>query len=159
MITLKSAAFNANDPFKNEYAKLLTLWPEPYKSEFEHATRNDVLTGQILYAFDEDKLVGITGVFLDSEKTDDLFMRWTGILPEHRRNGYAHSLVLALVGHCERNYLNHTRLIELVPDNEYGHTQVEPFFKAIGFKKGRAKIPASEIGSYGHLVYYHKLGN
>lgn len=145
--------------FSDSRGALLTIWPEPYKSEFRAVTIQDRMSGEIFYVFDDSRLVGITGIFFDDDCPDDIFLRWTGILPAERRKGYAAQVILQLVGMCQLCYKSYSRLIELVPDNDYGHTVATPFFKALGFEEHKeGRIPGSEVGpDYGHVVYAYDL--
>jgi len=118
------------------FPQLRTIWPQPYAQIAEEASGEDSHTGQVLLIMYLNVVVGITGVFDDCDYPDDIFLRWHGVIPEARRSGIARkALELLIYSACNKFYPDRKNLVELVPDNEYGRTIVEPFFQHIGFVK------------------------
>jgi hypothetical protein len=94
------------------------------------------IRGQVLLILDDTKVVGITGVFDEHDNKDDIYLRWTGVVPDLRCRGIGrHTIELLVAEGCPRFYATRSNLIELVPENKYGRTLVEPFFQAVGFVK------------------------
>lgn len=113
-------------------AYLNEIWPEPYATPATDAFLEDWNSGQIYQIFAEDAFVGITGYFLDDHSTS-IYLRWTGILPEYRRKGYAAKALTLLRSALSHDYAGR-KLVELVPDNEYG-AAVKQFFLSQGFQE------------------------
>ena len=140
------------DPFE-AHASLKEVWPEPYASEAALASREDSATGEIFYILLEEDVVGITGIFFDDASPDEVFLRWTGVIPGLRRGGVAREAVRQLAGLCKARYPQGKRLVELVPDNDYGHSTARPFFEKVGFVKIEALVPAGEDADWDVIVY------
>jgi hypothetical protein len=116
------------DPF-SEFPQLRTIWPEPYATAAAEASAADAWTGDVwLVCKDKTNVIGITGIFIDPEYEEDVFLRWHGIVPSERGTGAAKAALLETY-----RILGRKRLVELVPDNEYGWTVVQPFFLSMGF--------------------------
>ena len=141
LATIENGTFN---PFE-VHPQLREIWPEPYAREAEIASHVDAHSGQILYILNDGTVVGITGIFFDDKSPKDVFLRWSGIIPMYRRQhlmtqAFEHLLRL-IIGLCPER----ERLIELVPDNEYGHNVALPFFLDAGFEKDPAFQDAVNI--------------
>lgn len=113
------------------HPQLCRIWPAPYHEFAEHASNEDWGTGQVWLIQHDQQIVGITGLFLEPDVDDLVYLRWTGVLPEFRRHGIAHR-ALQTVCHMAANTTRARTLVELVPDNDYGKT-VAPFFRNFGF--------------------------
>lgn len=111
------------------------IWPEPYASPAAAAYAEDWTSGQIFLLIVDWEIVGVTGFFLDSD-SDCIYLRWTGIVPKHRRKGYAAAALMALRERLKPAHAGR-KLVELVPDNEYG-VPVKQFFLAQGFQEDRS---------------------
>ena len=142
------------------------IWPAPYADPAAAATSADWQSGEICaitwrshYSLrsSEAKIVGITGWFHDPEAPEDIYLRWTGVLPECRRMGFGEDGLNMLIKHLSYNFPNHKRLIELVPDNEYGRTVALPFFQAYGFEKDEAFVPPAEKTDWDCIPYAYNL--
>lgn len=112
--------------------KMGKIWPEPYATPAADAFLEDWNSGQIYLIFAGDNIVGVTGYFLDTHSTS-VYLRWTGILPEYRRKGYASKALTLLRSALAHDYSG-CKLVELVPDNEYG-VAVKQFFLSQGFQE------------------------
>ena len=44
--------------------------------------------------YDKDKIIGITGVDVDREYPDTIWLDWYAVLPEYRRKGYGEKVLL-----------------------------------------------------------------
>jgi GNAT superfamily N-acetyltransferase len=131
---IKLVATGGN-PFET-YPQLRAIWPKPYATFAERASTRDSETGQVLLITFEGTVVGISGVFDERDDKDDIYLRWTGVVPGLRGRGIGKRAIELLVDEvCPRFYATRSSLIELVPENEYGRTLVEPFFRAVGFAK------------------------
>lgn len=108
------------------------IWPEPYATPAADAFLEDWNSGQIYQIIADDAIVGVTGYFLDAHSTS-VYLRWTGILPEYRRKGYASKALTVLRSALSYDYAGR-KLVELVPDNEYG-VAVKKFFLSQGFQE------------------------
>ena len=132
MTKLTTIHHSVANPF-SDYPRLRSIWPEPYAQQAEHASAVDCQTGQILYIEQYGAVVGITGIFFEPECPTDIFLRWTGVVPECRCRGIATEALRLLAYMCASWCPDRKRLIELVPDNEYGHQVPLPFFTNLGF--------------------------
>lgn len=142
------------------------IWPAPYANSAAAATSSDWESGEICaitwrshYAIysSEAKIVGITGWFHDPEAPEDIYLRWTGILPEYRLMGFGKDALDMLIKSLRYKFPNHKRLIELVPDNEYGATVALPFFLKYGFVKDDAYVPPAEKTEWDCIPYVYQL--
>lgn len=125
---------------------LNNIWPEPYAHAARQATKSDYKSGQLFYIIHAGVVIGITGVWIDPNGAEtDLYLRWTGLVPAYRGRGYATQALIQLIRICRGFCPSRTRLIELVPDNEYGDTVAKPFFEAFGFVHDpNVHVPADE---------------
>lgn len=131
-------------PFE-KWPQLQTIWPEPYASEAAEASDIDWLSTDepIMPISVAGEVVGITGWFYMEKpwrqyaKKGDVYLRWHGIVPEHRRKGYAaealRQVLVMLLGRATIGGKPIRQLVELAPHNEYGRTVAAPFFEAMGF--------------------------
>lgn len=152
MKKIKFVAVGKGDPFEYQ-PQLKTIWPEPYGSCAAEASRIDSGTGEIFYAMYYGLVIGITGVFTYPEAPNDVYLRWTGVIPEFRKSGIGRGIIQSIIQHCRNVFPDRERLIELVPDNEYGHTVPKPFFEKLGFAQEGATIPAGEAEDWPVLTY------
>jgi GNAT superfamily N-acetyltransferase len=147
------AVNGGDDPFTT-YPALQEVWPEPYRQEAAYASREDSGTGEIFYIMLAGEVVGITGVFIDNDVApDDLFLRWTGVTRTVRQKGVGRAAIQLLARLCQQQYSARKRLIELVPDNAYGHALPKPFFEKIGFAPCNLNVPSGEDELWPVLVY------
>ena len=145
------------DPFAL-YSFLQEIWPEPYKRDAAFASRVDSESGEIFYITRDTEVVGITGVFSDDiASTEDLFLRWTGVAPGLRQSGLGRAAIRQLAQLCLARYPERKRLIELVPDNAYGHTVAKPFFEKLGFYPCEITVPCAEDADWAVIAYAAEL--
>ncbi|MGE8453319.1 MAG: GNAT family N-acetyltransferase [Pseudomonadales bacterium] len=119
-----------------------TIWPEPYATPAVEAFKADHATGQIFMIADGSTMIGLTGYFFEGSDPPLVYLRWTGVRPSYRRLGVGARALKLLVEHL-REETWATKLVELVPDNEYGKP-VEEFFLAQGFVRNDVPIPPNE---------------
>lgn len=126
------------------HPQLQNIWPDPYNSIAHQVSAEDSYKGEIYLITLDDAVVGITGVFLSEEypedqleeNQNDIYLRWTGVIPDLRKGGIARKALEMLVTDiCPKHYPTRNKLVELVPHTEYGRTIVEPFFQKVGFVK------------------------
>jgi len=142
MIKLKRVL--GGDPFK-EYPQLKEIWPDPYRYHAALASRIDSDSGEVFYIKEDGEVIGITGYFIDDECSGSgAFLRWTGIIPARRGNGIGRKALYELARTLHQAYPQREKIIELIPDNEYGATIVQPFFESVGFAPYRVFIPIGE---------------
>lgn len=147
LITVRSG-----DPFEYQ-PQLRTIWPSPYAEKADEASREYANTGEIMYVVYGGRVVGITGIFFDEAAPHDVFLRWTGIIEGFRRVGLGSAVIAGVAELCRKQYPNAIYLVELVPDNEYGHTVAKPFFEALGFEPDIGVIPPSEDSEWPCIRY------
>lgn len=131
------------------------IWPEPYATPAADAYYEGWDSGEIYLivagSIAPDSIVssgivvGVTGYFLDPN-SDCVYLRWTGVFPEFRRKGHAATAIAMLRGLLVANYAGR-KLVELVPDNEYG-APVKQFFLAQGFQEDLSVYTPPDEGSY-----------
>ena len=130
MINLVNAIGN---PFEL-HPQLRTIWPEPYATAAAEASATDSDTGDVWLIVKDQEVVGITGIFLDSDGSpEEIFLRWHGIVQRERGNGTAKAALRLAVERIRDVFPERKRLVELAPDNEYGWTLVIPHFFSLGF--------------------------
>jgi GNAT superfamily N-acetyltransferase len=141
------------DPFAL-HRSLWDIWPEPYRKEAAWASHIFSSSREIFYVVRGGEVVGITGVFFDEEGDPaDGFLRWTGIIPGLRKTGLGRLAIEQLARLCQQRYPECRRLVELVPDNEYGHTVPKQFFEKLGFVPCPAKVPVGEDADWPVIAY------
>jgi RimJ/RimL family protein N-acetyltransferase len=145
-----------DDPFE-DHPSLKSIWPEPYGREAAYASRVDSGTNEIFYIVRDQEVVGITGLFLDETNSTDIFLRWTGIVPGLRQGGLAREALSQLTALCKAEHPNRTRLVELVPDNDYGHRVAKPFFEKVGFIPEGVPVPVGEDSDWPVIAYVSQL--
>ncbi len=135
------------NPRSGEYAAMMpSIWPEPYASPAAEAFAQDWNSGQIFLIQAPAGIVGTTGFFLEPG-VGLVYLRWTGVLPAHRNKGYAKEALVKL-----REWLHWPlegrKLVELVPDNEYG-APVKEFFLKQGFIiDSEVHVPSNECSDW-----------
>jgi len=142
------------NPFE-EYPVLEEIWPDPYRAFAYEASKEDCQTGQILFIINRFNVVGITGIFFEPENDEDVFLRWTGIMPEARKFGIGKQAIQQVISLCKGWLPGRKRLVELIPDNEYGDRLVEPFFYRCGFVP--SKIGKHEVCDWPTVAYAYDL--
>ena len=118
------------------------IWPPIYADPALEATVEDGYdssSGQIFLICKvepgyQPRVVGITGYFDVSNNTGTAYLRWTGISPQFRREGYFAEAIKQLCLQLRGANPDISRLIELVPLNDYGRNEVMPAFERVGFK-------------------------
>lgn len=139
------------------------IWPDPYHVSAVEAMKADWDTGEVKIisywddALDCYEVAGITGYFFDPEAPEDVYLRWTGITAYARRRSIATEALHILIEEIRDKFPKHKRLIELVPDNEYGHTVALPFFLKFGFVKDDAFVPPNEKTEWDCIPYIYNL--
>lgn len=138
------------------------IWPPEYAKAAYQATAEDAYLnpiGQVYAIRHHDTyshrvhLVGITGIFLD-ERKDVAYLRWTGILPEYRRKGIFAETIRQLTLTMRGMNPDIKHLVELVPDNEYGHIKVIPAFERVGFVRDDSfVVPKGEDDEWDCIPY------
>ena len=142
-----------DDPFAL-HPSLQDIWPEPYRSEAARISRVDSASGEIFYVALDGAVIGITGVFFeDNIAPEDAYLRWTGVVPTLRHKGLGRSVIRLIAKLCQQRYPTRKRLIELLPDNEYGHAFSKPFFEKIGFRSCHIGIPSGEDKDWPVIAY------
>ena len=77
-------------------------WPdEPdYEDLYDKAVNTDD-DNCFFIVYDNDILVGITGVDVYDKYKDTIWLDWFTILPEHRRKGYGEKVLLDTINYCK----------------------------------------------------------
>jgi GNAT superfamily N-acetyltransferase len=135
------------------------IWPASYAAEAAKASIEDGLcnsTGQVFLIRDfSGNSIGLTGYFDVDTKAGVAYLRWTGVLPEYRKNGIFKQAIKLLTTQLKGANPNINALIELVPDNEYGHSIVGAF-ERVGFDYDAERdvvIPTGEDDTWPVLPY------
>ncbi|KVP75163.1 GNAT family N-acetyltransferase [Burkholderia ubonensis] len=138
MITLQPVT--RGNPFA-DHPQLRTIWPAEFAVIAEEAAQDAVAQmplgdiGGLYLVMKDGQVIGITGFFY-VESVDEPYLRWHGIVPAERRNGYAR-LALGLVVERIKAKIPHAKgLTELVPQTQtaYG-AGIGKHFAALGFEK------------------------
>lgn len=121
------------DPF-SEFPSLRMIWPEPYATAAAEASAADAQSGEVwLIAKNANTVIGITGLFVDDECPDDVFLRWHGLIQSERGTGASAATLRKVIERARFQFPGRKYLVELAPDNEYGWTMVIPHFFSLGF--------------------------
>lgn len=138
------------------------IWPAPYAKDAELATREDGFknpTGDvfaIVYMPSSGyspRVIGLTGYFMESAG-DSAYLRWTGIRTAFRHNGHVREALRQLTLILKAANPGLCKLIELVPDNNYGHIVVVPAFEKLGFVSDRSiSVPTGEDADWAVIPY------
>jgi hypothetical protein len=130
--------YTGHNPFE-EYPQLRDIWPEPFKSIAEEAVIEHLgLIGQcevgdIFIVRMDEQVIGVSGYFPYDEAISDLGLRWHGIIPAERGNGYS-GMVLEMVAKCAlERFPRAGSMIELVPLTDYGKP-LGKYFGKVGFE-------------------------
>lgn len=142
-----------------------SIWPEPYAAAASVASVEDGLyepTGQVFLIYENnyslfrehETLVGITGYFDIDSQAGHAYLRWTGVIPKARNRRVFRTTIALLTLQLKGANPSINRLIELVPDNEYGHSTVIPAFERCGFKVDNTiKVPVGEDADWPVIPY------
>ena len=135
-LTLREVETGTN-PFE-DHPQLRSIWPEEFQTIAEDITEDELVLGPtdgpILLIEDEGEVIGITGAFVWPDNFNEMGLRWTGIVPERRRDGVATLALAELIEYVKSKDYTITALVELLPNNDYGD-KIKPFFKSFGFEK------------------------
>lgn len=150
MITLRQV--ESGNPFA-DYPLLRSIWPAEFAVIAEEAAVEAVdLMAQGdaggLYVIElEGRVIGITGFFYVAS-IEEPFLRWHGIVPAERGNGYSREAMKLLVARIKARIPAAAGLTELVPqtDSDYG-LEIGKHFAALGF------VPHGELERYGWSPY------
>jgi RimJ/RimL family protein N-acetyltransferase len=129
------------NPFE-EHPQLRGVWPAELQRIAEEATREalvDMPRGDIggLYLITKgSQVIGITGFFY-VDSVDEPYLRWHGVVPAARGNGYSQLAMQLLVERIKAKRPHAKGLTELVPQNDYG-VAVGRHFAKLGFVKSGA---------------------
>ncbi len=139
-----------------------TIWPQLYAEPALAATIEDAFdrpNGQVFLIVKtldgyQPRAVGITGYFDVNADTGTAYLRWTGIIPAYRREGIFAATIKLLTLQLRGANPAISRLIELVPLNEYGRSEVMPAFERVGFKPDPVlPIPEGEDSDWPVVPY------
>lgn len=77
-------------------------WPEDpdYDDLYDKAT-NTLDDNCFFLVYDEDSLIGITGVDVFRQYPDTIWLDWFTILPNYRRKGYGEKVLLDVIEYCK----------------------------------------------------------
>jgi RimJ/RimL family protein N-acetyltransferase len=142
MITLEEFT---DSPF-DKYPQLKTIWPEPSNTDMQEGYNSYIALmkehphidwGPMYLIKKEDKVIGITGVFLEdgypyNPETQEVHLRWHGIIPKERRQGYSDEAMTLLLIKIQDRYPKLQTLIELIPQRSYAQG-IQAHFESLGF--------------------------
>jgi RimJ/RimL family protein N-acetyltransferase len=136
-------------PF-DEHPQLKTIWPEPSNSDMQEGYTSYIQItkdnpqidfGPMYLIKNKEKVIGITGVFLEDEngqcypydpETHTVYLRWHGIVPSERRKGYSDEAMNLLLKEVQLRYPKIQTLIELIPERSYSES-IRKHFEHLGF--------------------------
>lgn len=133
-LTLKEVT--VGNPFA-DYPQLRTIWPHEFSVIAEEAAEEATAhrpfedIGGLYLVMRNDEVIGITGYFYVRE-VNEPFLRWHGIVPAQRGNGYSRVAMDLLVARIKANLPEAAGLTELVPDSNEGPSILH-HFSALGF--------------------------
>lgn len=138
-ITLRP--YYGNNPF-TDHLPLRTIWQGPLQRLAEEGTY-EVLTEENTYYASEglqrpddvfliylgDQIIGITGFFFE-DNPHEIFLRWHGIIPEYRRQGFSTQALGLVLQEAVRQFPDVHTVIENVPEHD---ASILAFFAPLGF--------------------------
>lgn len=81
----------------------------------------------------DQQVVGMTGFFF-VDSAEEPFLRWHGVVPEHRSQGLSAAALRWVLLHLLSRYPLARGLTELVPQTSYA-AGIERHFQSMGFEK------------------------
>lgn len=133
MIHIEQITFQ--NPFEL-FPYLKEIWPNASSAIAQEATQEAIKNQDIgLYIIMKDyEPIGMTGFFINGDDNKELGLRWHGIIPMERGNGYSKE-AMKLVFEQALIYMPQTQfIVEYVPLTDYNPPIVKHFTK-LGFIK------------------------
>lgn len=126
------------NPF-TQYPQLRTIWPAHFTDIAEEAAQDAIAhmpfgdIGGLYLVMKGDRVIGITGFFYCESETEP-YLRWHGIIPSERGNGYSREAMRLVLARLKAKLPDARGLTELVPQNEDGPA-IAAHFERLGFEK------------------------
>ena len=147
MLKLKFLDEQTLGEFSAKESELVGIWPEEVRNDVKEGTYtcvNKESEPVFLIELDE-KVVGITGWFIDDEQVVGMLsLRWTGLLKEYQRRGLGSKVLDLLKSEAVRRVPFSKGFIEFVLDEKF-MPDVRPFFIKCGFVKQYGKLTAGYV--------------
>jgi hypothetical protein len=129
------------NPFE-VHPQLRSIWPAEFSALAEESAveavelrvRGDM--GGLFLIVQGSQVIGITGFFY-VDSVEEPYIRWHGVVPAARGNGYSHLAMQLLVERIKVKHHHAKGLTELVPQTDYG-VAVGRHFAKLGFVKSGA---------------------
>lgn len=141
--------------FELAYQIQKTIWPnEPDYQVFYDNAMNPLPYDACFLVYIDDKLIGITGTYVENFDSESIWLDWFGILPEYRGNGYGEIILLDTIRYCQSfEKFDYFRL-----DTTYweGRPAIGLYDKIMDLKEKYTRENTEEI-DHGYLIYTYNL--
>ena len=79
------------------------IWPEdPDYNDFLDKIKNPSDDNISWLVYNNGKIIGITGVYVEDIDNESIWLDWFAILPEYRRKGYGRKVLLDTIDYCKK---------------------------------------------------------
>lgn len=79
------------------------IWPEdPDYNDFLDKIENSSDDNISWLVYDNREIIGITGVYIEDEDNESIWLDWFAILPQYRRRGYGKKVLLDTIDYCKK---------------------------------------------------------
>lgn len=80
-----------------------SIWPtDPdYDDLYDKAT-NTKDDNCFFLVYDNNNIIGITGVYVENNYPDSIWLDWFAVLPEQRKNGYGEKILKDTINYCKK---------------------------------------------------------
>lgn len=79
------------------------IWPDdPDYNSFLDKIENPGDDNVSFLVYDKENIIGITGVYVEDEDNESIWLDWFTILPEYRKKGYGKRVLLDTIDYCKK---------------------------------------------------------
>ena len=79
------------------------IWPEdPDYNCFLDKIENPRDDNISWLVYDNENIIGITGVYIEDEDKESIWLDWFAVLPQYRKKGYGEKILLDTIDYCKK---------------------------------------------------------
>lgn len=79
------------------------IWPEdPDYNSFLDKIENSSDDNISWLVYDNKEIIGITGIYVEDEDNESIWLDWFAILPQYRQKGYGKRVLLDTIDYCKK---------------------------------------------------------
>lgn len=91
------------DNIEMAYTIQKSIWPEdPDYNGFLNKVNNPSDDNINWLVYDNNEIIGITGVYVEDEDNESIWLGWFAILPQYRKKGYGEKVLLDTIDYCKK---------------------------------------------------------